>query len=213
MNERPYIIIGGGGHATVVLSLLRSINTEVIGFTNLETSQSLFQPNECKFLGDDSSILKYRTKDIFLALGIGSTKDNSVRKGIYEKFVKEGYEFPALIHRSVIIDTSCLISSGAQIMAGAVMQPHVKIGENSIVNTAASIDHHSIVGKHSHIAPGATLCGQVEIGDSSFVGAGATIINNIKVGKGVVIGAGCTVHHDIEDNSLALGSKMKVRRF
>jgi UDP-perosamine 4-acetyltransferase len=209
MIDRPVIILGGGGHATVILSLLQSLNAKVIGFTNLEKSVSLL--NAVSFLGDDSIILKYNSKDIFLALGIGSLTNNSARQDTYEKFLNFGYEFPPIVHSSAIVDSTCNLSSGAQIMAGVILQPHVEIGENSIINTGATIDHHSKIGRHSHIAPRSTICGQVNIGESSFVGAGSTIINNINIGNRAIVGAGCTVIQDVEEDGLALGHRMTMR--
>ena len=61
-------------------------------------------------------------------------------------------------------------------MAGAVLQPGVLVGRNTVINTSASIAHDCRVGQHCHIAPGVTLSGGVEVGDNVLIGAGATVI-------------------------------------
>src|SRR5579883_2905848 len=83
---------------------------------------------------------------------------------------------------ATIAHSGVTMGEGGQVMAGAVIQPDVRIGANAVVNTRASVDHDCILGDHCHIAPGAVLCGAVTIGEDTHIGAGATIRRDVPDG-------------------------------
>jgi len=86
-----------------------------------------------------------------------------------------------------------------------VVQPAVRVGENTILNTRCSVDHDCVIGAHSHIAPGAILCGSVRVGSGTHVGAGAVVIEGLRIGDAVVIGAGAVVIADVPDGATVVG--------
>ena len=90
-------------------------------------------------------------------------------------------------------------------MAGAIIQADVVIGENSIINTRASVDHDCQLGCDVHVAPGATLCGGVFLADRVFVASGATVIQGLSIGEGAVVGAGVAVVRDLAAHQTLLG--------
>ena len=94
-------------------------------------------------------------------------------------------------------------------MEGAIVQPGVKIGAISIVNTKASIDHDCQIGDEVHIAPGCTLSGSVNVGNGCLIGTGVTVIEKIRIGKNCTIGAGAVVLADCEDNGTYVGVPAK----
>ena len=101
---------------------------------------------------------------------------------------------------------------GVQLMAGAVIQPNVSIGENTLINTSASIDHDCQIGAHVHIAPGTVLSGNVCVQDETHIGTSATVIQNIKIGTKCTIGAGSVVVKNISDRTLAIGTPAREVR-
>lgn len=206
MDNQPIIIIGNGGHAKVLTECLLLQNRKIIGF--LDKVDSINQYG-IPYLGDDSKINTYNPKHIQLVNGIGSTSNLKLRKEIFLKFKQMGFEFTTVIHPSSIISTYSLVSEGVQILAGAILQPFSKIGQNSIINTKASIDHDCIIGGHCHIAPGVCISGNVIVKDESHIGTGACIIQNITIGKRAVIGAGSVVLNDISDGKKAYGVPCK----
>ena len=90
------------------------------------------------------------------------TPDN-LRERLYAAWRAKGYDFPALVHPSAWIAPGVILGDGVQVMAGVVIQPGCAIGENSIVNTRAGVDHDCSIGCDVHVAPGATLCGAVTV--------------------------------------------------
>ena len=92
------------------------------------------------------------------------------------------------------------------------------IGENSMVDTWATIGSCAQVGKNVHISGGAGIGGVLEpiqknptiIEDNSFIGARSEIVEGVIVGKGSVISMGVfigqsTKIYDIEKDKITYG--------
>ncbi|HEY8962920.1 MAG TPA: sugar acetyltransferase, partial [Alphaproteobacteria bacterium] len=159
MAEPNIILLGSGGHAVVLLDVMRSIGTmpTCIADPGRERGPTDFYNLPC--IGDDTAVFDRNPADVILVNGIGSISRPRQRRAVYERFRERGYHFLKLVHPAAYVSEFAEVGDGAQIMAGCVIQPHAMVGENAIINTRASIDHHSIIGAHTHIAPGVTVCG------------------------------------------------------
>lgn len=203
MADRPFIIVGGGGHARVVASTLREIGKTILGFTDPNPKVSLGEGIE--HLGSDEILTDYAPSNVFLSVGVGSSHDTTLRTQLFSELRSKGFGFPSIVHPNAFVDSETSINSGAQIMAGAVVQPGTTVLENVIVNTSASIDHDCEIGAHNHVAPGATLSGAVSTGERVHIGTGASIIQEVHVGARSVVGAGAVVTEDVPPDSLVVG--------
>jgi UDP-perosamine 4-acetyltransferase len=197
------IVVGGGGHAKVLVSTLLLSGREVLGF--VDVNASIPKLLSIANLGDDSAAFAHSPEQVRLVNGVGSINSAIRRRKIYERFAERGYAFETVIHPSAIVSLEVEVDEGVQIMAGAVVQPGTRLGMNAIINTGACVDHDCLIEAHVHIAPGATLSGDVRIGRGSHVGTGATIIQGIKVGSGCVVGAGAVVIRDVPDGVTVAG--------
>ncbi len=204
--KKPVIILGFGGHGHVVADLVRRSGYTVLGYTAPEEAVRRGFPNDPDFLGNDDVIRQYETGNISLANGMGSVGHSSLRGRIFIGLVRQGYHFPALQHPSAIIADNVRLAEGSQVMAGAVLQSGVSIGQNSIINTRVSIDHDCLVKDHVHIAPGSVLSGDVTVESHVHIGTGAVVIQGITIGRAALVGAGATVLSNIPDDSLAIGT-------
>lgn len=201
----PVIIIGGGGHAKVLVSTLLFLGREIIGFTEADEQKQGQNLAGVPIIGNDDTILQYKPDQIELINGIGSVNLPVKRMEIYNRYKGLGYKFASVVHPSALLEKDTKISEGVQIMAGAIVQTGCTIGENTIINTGAILDHDCIIGAHVHIAPGVTLSGGVHIDSMSHIGTSATIIQGIKIGKNCLIGAGSIVVKDIPSGSKIVG--------
>ena len=118
------------------------------------------------------------------------------RRNVYERYCLK-HKFLDVTHPTAIHTGNIEFGNGHQIMAGAVIQPGVKIGKNVLINTRASIDHDCTIGDHTHIAPGVIVCGGVKIGKECFIGAGTTIIQNVTIEDNSFIPAGSIITKDV----------------
>lgn len=210
MAKKKIVLIGGGGHCKVVISILKKIdNFEIAGIVDNYKADSFI--NKIKTIGTDDDL-----KDIYKSgihntlITVGSIKDNTKRYRLFNMAKEIGYKFPVIISPEAIVDESVKIGEGTVIMPGSIINIDSSIGKNCIINTGAIIEHDCKIGDNCHIAPGVHISGAVNIGELSFLGIGVTIIQGIKIGKNVTIGAGSVVIKDIPDNVIAVGNPAKI---
>jgi sugar O-acyltransferase (sialic acid O-acetyltransferase NeuD family) len=203
---RPIILLGAGGHARVLVALARALGYSILGVCDPALSANKVSTWEgLRVLGDDYALENIEPDRVELMLGVGQLVKGNLRQQLYASWRGRGYFFPALVHPTAWIASGVVLSGGVQVMAGAIIQPGCLIGENSIINTRASIDHECRIGSNVHVAPGATLCGSVIVEEGAFIGAGATVIEGICVGKSAVVGAGVTLVRDLKPKTTIIG--------
>ncbi|MDP8263022.1 MAG: acetyltransferase [Candidatus Ancaeobacter aquaticus] len=205
--QEKIIIVGGGGHAKVLIELIKA--QAIYEIAGVIDPQKEVGSEVCgvNVLGGDDIVSDQYVKGIKNAcVAVGTVRNNDhKRSDLFENLKKQGFLMPALIHPSSHVSQSAHIAEGVQIMTGVIVQSDSFISENCIVNTGAIIEHDCIVKKDTHIAPGATICGGCEVGKGSFIGAGAIVIQSIRVGKNSLIGAGAVVAKDVPDNFVIKG--------
>lgn len=212
MSEIATYILGAGGHAKVLLESLQQDPTiTVVGF--FEVSDQLVGSKLLDLpIYHENKISELDSKKIFLVNGIGSIGLPLIRAKQFDRYKKSGFRFYIVQHPTSYVAREVIIGEGVQLMARSTVMIGSKIGDNTIINTAASVDHDCDIGKHVHIAPGVVLSGNVTVGDYTHIGTGANIIQGVNIGKNVLIAAGAVVVTDIPDNIRVAGvpaQKMK----
>jgi sugar O-acyltransferase (sialic acid O-acetyltransferase NeuD family) len=201
----PVIVLGAGGHAKVLIEALLKNGAVIAGIVD---PNPVFLGTEIlgvPVIGGDEVITGYPPTDVLLVNGIGSISRPEVRKSVFERFVSQGYRFATVVHSSAVVASDVMLGEGAQVMAGAVIQPGTRIGCNAIVNTRASVDHDCQVEDHGHLAPGVTLSGNVAVGAGTHVGTGATVIQGVSIGANCLVAAGALVIRAVQDNMTVMG--------
>jgi sugar O-acyltransferase (sialic acid O-acetyltransferase NeuD family) len=204
------IILGGGGHAKVLIDLMIvNGNYEIVGILDIglmKGAKVLGVP----VLGGDDILTDIFNKGIkTMCIAVGSARDNSTRCRLFDTSKQIGFTISSLIHSNSYVSEKSTISEGVQIMAGVTIQTSTCIGENSIINTGTIIDHDCFVGKHTHICPGVIIAGGVTIGNNSFIGPGATVTKGVEIGNNSVVGAGAVVINDVPDGLMVIGVPAK----
>ncbi len=210
VSKRNWLIIGGGSHAKVLGEILNCHGGCIKFVVSKKKPDQYFRQSIWIDNDDLKEIDKSEFKGLKVVNGLGSTRDVSLRSGVYLRFVGMGYSFESVFHTSAVISKETSLGLGVQVMAGAVIQIGSTLGDNVLVNTRSSIDHDCTIGKSVHIAPGAVLSGGVSIQENCHIGTGATIIQNICIGKNSVIGAGVTVLSDVPENTIISAKKSLV---
>jgi UDP-perosamine 4-acetyltransferase len=208
--DLPIIILGGGGHARVLMEVLFLRHRQVLGYTSPDDGGKVL--SDLSRLGDDRAVLKYGPDRVKLVNALGSVASTLPRKRLFEFFETKGYRFESVIHPSAVTASDVRCYQGAQIMAGAVVQPGSRLGANSIVNTGAMVDHDCHIGAHVHIAPGVVLSGGVYVEDEAHIGTGAVVIQGVVIGVGSTVGAGAVVLRDVAPGVTVVGVPGKVIR-
>jgi sugar O-acyltransferase (sialic acid O-acetyltransferase NeuD family) len=194
--NKELIILGAGGHAKVLLSLINELKLKILGVCAPELSQQgmmVWRGIPVLNISDDQ-LISFKPEQVALVNAIGNQK---IRHSLFQSFKTQGYEFPTLIHPSAYLDKTACIEEGSQIMAGVMIQADVYIGKNVIINTRASIDHDCIIEDDVHIAPGAILCGSVRVKKGAFIACGAAIADGMTIGEGAIVGTGVSIVRDV----------------
>lgn len=199
-----YCVYGAGGHAHVVIDVLRSQGIGV---------QAIFDDYPAKrhpgHLGVRPGIrlagpARFPSIDFPFILCVGR---NAERAELVELL---NARYGIARHPTATVAASARIGEGTVILHGAIIQANTVIGRHVLVNTAASIDHDNRIGDFAHISPHVTLCGHVEVGEGTHIGAGAVVIPQVKIGKWSTVGAGAVVLHDIGDYVTAVGNPARI---
>ncbi len=201
----PVILLGAGGHASVLLELLQLFDYLVIGATdsNVERQQQRWRTTQ--IIGSDECVLQYAPHEVMLVNGLGSVDSTLRRQQLFERFKTLGYCFLSLIHPSAIVSSSAVIGEGCQILAGAIVNSYAQLADNVLINTRAVIEHDCQIASHCHVASGAVLCGGVQLASGAHVGTGATVIQGIQVGTQSIIAAGAVVTQSVAAGKLVKG--------
>jgi UDP-perosamine 4-acetyltransferase len=199
------VVIGGGGHAKVILDILLASNHRVVGFCDPS-----WQIEQCigniPCLGDDSAlpaVLASGVKEAIVALG-----SNALRAKVAQELSALGFTLINAIHPSAQLSPSVKIGKGIAIMPNAVVNADTTIGDNAIINTGATVDHDCRIGNATHIAPGVHLSGYVTVGDRVLIGVGSAVGRGqqLHIGDGAIIGTGSVVVHDVPPHSIMVGN-------
>jgi sugar O-acyltransferase (sialic acid O-acetyltransferase NeuD family) len=195
---KPVVILGGGGHARVVIDALRCAGHVIAGVIDPKADVAQSLPKGVTWLGKDLSQVKAR--EVEVAIGVGSLEASAqnARVRLFGEAKAGGFEVITVKHPSAIVAGDVALGEGSQIMAGAILQTGVRTGINCIVNTGASIDHDCRIGDHVHIAPRAVLSGTVDVGTGCHLGTGAVVIQNIRIGDWAMIAAGAVITSDVQ---------------
>ena len=118
---------------------------------------------------------------------------------------KQGLDPLTLINKHSIIMDRTLIGKGVVAMPNSYVNHYTEIGDYSILNSSANIEHECKIGKGSHVMSGASIGGRCIIGDFTTIGTNATILPDIKIEEGSFIGAGAVVTKNVKKNSVIVG--------
>ena len=207
----PIVIIGGGGHASVLAEILLGQGREILAVVSpKETIQrSVFKG--IAHLKNDEDVLTFDKDKIRLVNGIGMMPNVSFKKKINEYFLSLGYLFETVTADSAVVSPFSKIETGAQIFPMAIIQIGATVGSHSIINTGALVEHDCSVGAYNHIAPRATLCGQVETKDNVYIGAGCTVIHGVSIASGTVVGAGATLTKSVKEDTIVYPARVAIK--
>lgn len=210
---KPVAVLGAGGHAKVLLSLLaiQSRLIEALLDDDPATHGKAIGTAGLTVKGALNTVRQYNPGKVELVNAIGSSHRPNARQLVYERFSQLNYTFATLVHPAAIVASEATIHSGAQIMASAAVQAGAALHANCLINTGSIIDHDTTIGEHTHVAPSATICGGVTVGPSCHIGTGATIVQGMTIGKGVVVGAGATVLENVADGLVVVGTPARPR--
>lgn len=204
------VIIGAGGHATVVADILlrameRGSGQRPVAAVDdnpaLEGTALLGLP----VVGPVASLGNIPHDAVIVAVG-----DNAARAALFRRLRASGAAIVSAVHPAAVLAPDVSLGDGVMICAGVVVNAASAIADNVILNTGSTVDHHNEIGAHAHIAPGVHLGGTVRVGEGALVGIGAAVLPGRRIGTWATIGAGAVVVQDIPDGAVAAGVPARI---
>ena len=197
------ILYGASGHCKVVIDALKSSNNfdidfvfddhpvskMILGLTVVKTNVELLNKNN----------------KVIVTIG-----NNASRKKIVESL---NCKFSNAVHSKAIISEFSKIDSGTVVLAGAVINADVTVGQHCIINSGAVVEHDCQIDNFVHVSPNASLAGNVHLGEGVHVGIGATVLQGISIGKWAVVGAGAVVLQDVPNFAVVVGNPARIIKY
>lgn len=182
------ILIGGSGHARVIIDCIRASGGTVFGILDdgLETGTEVLGVS---VLGKTADYEQYADHPVLIAIG-----NNAVRKEIAQRL---NVRWATVAHPAAVVSDYAVIGEGTVIMSGAIINAGAVVGSHCIINTGAIVEHDNVLGDFVHISPNAALGGTVRVGEGTHIGISSCVRNNINICGGCTVGAGAAVVKDI----------------
>ena len=193
---KKVIVIGGGGHAKVVIDCIQSAGDSVVGILDdhLPVGTAVVG---VPVLGALDTYTGYKDCSFIIAIG-----NNAVRKAISQRLAVSWH---TAIHPSAVVSRYATVGEGTVVLANAVINADASVGRHCIVNTAAVVEHDNKLFDFVHISPRAALAGNVTVGECSQVGIGAALRQGITICEDCLIGANAAVVKDITEKGIYAG--------
>lgn len=195
-GDRPWVLIGGGGHATSVAAALIRAGGRVAAVVD----PSPRRPWPCPTFESEAMVLA-AGHDGPALVAIGS---NDARLRTQLRAAAAGLTIGTLIAATATVDAAA-VGPGSVVLEHAHVGAGSRLAEAVIVNTAAVVEHDCIVEQSVHVAPGARVLGECVIEAGAMLGAGSVVLPGRRIGTGARVGAGAVVTQDVPAGATVIG--------
>ncbi|MDB3873557.1 hypothetical protein N9317_05910 [Pelagibacteraceae bacterium] len=199
------IVIGTGGLAREFSSFF-SKEVNIVGFSS-NNSTEFENFSLCgQFFGNSITPSKVGTKYAVLAIGSPITK-----KIVFEKLKNAGFEFPNIIHPSVISATNFTNSKSQGIIISpySVIGSNVQFANNVYINFMVGVGHDTKFESYIQVNPGAQIGGAVSVGQGVVIGSSSVIREGLKINKASTVGSGSVVLSSVREGVTVIGNPAK----
>lgn len=152
-------------------------------------------------------------QDCVVIMAMGYHDINRSRESMFHRLKEMGYHIESYIHPDAKIYTQHPLGEGCIILPSSVIEPHVRIGANTLIWANVTVAHHSSIAEHCWLASGAVISGQVQIRRNVFIGVNATIVNEVIIDEFCLIGAGALITKSTKASSVHLARSGEELRY
>jgi sugar O-acyltransferase (sialic acid O-acetyltransferase NeuD family) len=156
---------------------------------------------------------RFRPQDAVIIMAMGYNDLNRQRESMFLRLKELGFHIETYVHPDAKLYTANVLGEGCVVLPGALIEPHVQVGDNSMIWGNVTLAHHSSVGRNCWVASGAVISGKAVVGQNTFVGVNATITNGLTVGDHCVIGGGALITKNTKPSTVHLARSAEPIRY
>lgn len=208
------ILAGNAITADILYSYLRADSRyEVVGLT--VDDEFIDQGSVDGFAAVGLSQVKERfaPQTCRVVMAVGYNDLNRVRESLFLRLKAMGYAVETYVHPAAQVCSSHALGEGCVVLPSAVIEPHARVGANSMVWSNVTLAHHSSIAEHCWIAAGTVISGQASVLRNSFIGVNATVVNEVTVGEYNIVGAGALITKDTKPHTVHLARSAEPFRY
>lgn len=209
MNERPIILVGGGGHCKSVIEAAESVGMSIKGVLDIPENVGK-KVLDYTVVGTDEDIPLYVDTCNFIVT-VGFVKDAALRIKIHEKVLAAGGHFGRVIASTAHVSRHASIGEGSVVMHQAMVNAGAWIGFGCIINTFANIEHDAVVGDYTHISTGAMVNGDCQVGKRVFLGSQSVMVNGTLITDDCIVAAGSLVRKSMKRSGIYAGNPAMLK--
>src|ERR1700693_740379 len=111
---------GAGGHAKSVIDAIESLDCwKIVGLIDSDATRWGTTWASHPILGGEDKLISLLADGVRNAfVGVGGVGNNAPRMRVFQRLVDNGYQLPAICHRTSLISGSAYIGGGSVILAG-----------------------------------------------------------------------------------------------
>ncbi|WP_076998629.1 acetyltransferase [Variovorax sp. KK3] len=209
------IVLAGNAITAEILStyLRRDARYEVVGLTVDDAFVSKGGVDGFRTVGVSALAEAFSPATHRVIMAMGYDDLNRTREGMFERLKAMGYGVETYIHPDARVYTDHPVGEGSIVLPGAVVEPHARVGCNTMVWSNVTVAHHSSVGDHCWVAAGSVISGQARVEHHSFLGVSSTVVNAVTVGEFNIVGAGAMISRDTKPHTVHLARSAEPFRY
>jgi len=212
---RKLVILGGGGTAKDVLSIIGDIGRsgplhEVVGI--LDDNPALEGQAVCGIPVLGPLEHAKSLDDVLFVNCLGSPRNYWKREAILTRLGLPRERFATLVHPTAAVSASSTVGHGVVLYPNVVVMAGVRIGDHVTVLANTVMNHEVVVEDFCIITSGVNLSGQVRLGRGCYIGAGSSLIQDCTVGEWALVGLGSAVIRDVPPWTVVAGNPARVIR-
>lgn len=142
-------------------------------------------------------------EDAVFIVAIGNP---AIRRQIHCLLRDRGARFVNVIHPTVVLGVGVELGCGIVLAPHAVVSAHARLGDGTVLNLQATVQHDAVVGPWSQVSCHADIGGGAILGAEVLVGTRASVGPRVRVGDGVRIPP--ATHVDADLASAGPGSQL-----
>lgn len=204
MQNKPLILVGGGGHCKSVIDVAESAGYNIKGILDIPENVGNNVLNYT-VIGADEQIKDFVNECVFIVT-VGQIKDTTLRIKLHQKIIEAGGKLATIVANTAYVSKYATIGEGTVIMHQAVVNAEAVIGKGCIINTFANIEHDAKIGDYCHISTGAMVNGNCKVGGETFLGSQSVMVNGTEITEGCVVAAGSMVRKNLTKKGIYSGN-------